>query len=119
MGHALNFGEADSVIVLSDSASYADAAATAISNVVRGPDHEASVQSGLELAERNLYVRSAIVIRGKYIGTVGRLPRLIRIRGSLNDVFEASLFDVFPEGKRLCQKGKKEGERLKGQGTRK
>ena len=51
VGHAINFGEADSVTVFTNNATLADAAATAISNAVVGRDFEASIQRGLEVAE--------------------------------------------------------------------
>jgi ApbE superfamily uncharacterized protein (UPF0280 family) len=91
VSHALNFGEADAAVVIADSASMADAAAKAVCNAVKGEDKEASVQSGLEVAETIPQVRGAIVIRGKYIGTVGRLPKLVKLEGEAAEVLEAGL----------------------------
>jgi len=89
VSHALNFGKADAAVVIADSASMADAAAKAVCNAVQGDDEEASVQSGLEVAETLSPVRSAIVIRGKHIGTVGKLPTLLSLHGSVGTLFEA------------------------------
>jgi len=93
---ALSFGEADAVVIIAESSSLADATATAICNVVRGPDIEASVQYGLEVAEKLPHVRAAIIIRGRYIGKIGKLPRLLKLNGNPDDLFEASLYDIVP-----------------------
>ncbi|MEM2339559.1 MAG: UPF0280 family protein [Nitrososphaerales archaeon] len=99
--HALSFGEADATIIIADSSSIADAAATAVCNVVKGSDIEASIQSGLELAENLPYVRGALIIRDKYAGLVGKLPQFIKFNGSINEIFKASLYEVLPNKKFL------------------
>ncbi len=86
VGHALSFGEADAAVVFADSASMADAAATAVCNAVSGTDVEASVQAGLEAAKSLSHIRGALVARGKYVGTIGRLPRLLKIKDNWNDL---------------------------------
>lgn len=97
VSHAINFGEADAAIVVADTASMADAAAKAVCNAVRGIDIEASVQSGLEAAEAIPNIRSALVIRGGFAGTVGRLPRLLKLNGGIDELFRASLHEILPE----------------------
>jgi ApbE superfamily uncharacterized protein (UPF0280 family) len=82
VSHALNFGQADAAVVVADTASMADAVAKAACNSVRGDDCEASVQSGLETVEKIGHVRGALIIRNGHIGTVGKLPELIRIGGN-------------------------------------
>ncbi|MCP8314290.1 MAG: UPF0280 family protein [archaeon] len=101
VSHALSFGNADAAIVIARSASLADAVATAVCNAVKGSDVEASVQSGLEVAETIPDVRAAMVIRGRYIGKVGKLPRLLKLNGNLDDLFEASLHEIFPHKMRF------------------
>ncbi|MCP8312144.1 MAG: UPF0280 family protein [Candidatus Methylarchaceae archaeon HK02M1] len=96
VGSALSLGEADAVVIIAESSSLADAVATAVCNAVQGPDIEASVQSGLELAETIPYVRAAIIIRGTHVGKVGRLPKLLKLNGSLDDLFEAGLYEIMP-----------------------
>lgn len=91
VSHALNFGEADAAVVVADTASLADAAAKAVCNSVVGKDTEASVQSGLERVESIPRVRGALVIRRNYVGTVGKLPRLIKLNGTREELFRASL----------------------------
>jgi len=97
VSHALNFGEADAAVVVADTASLADAAAKAVCNSVVGKDIEASVQLGLERAESILGVRGALVIRRNYVGTVGRLPRLIKLNGTREELFRASLQEMPPQ----------------------
>ena len=91
VSHALNFGEADAAVVVADTASLADAAAKAVCNSVVGNDLETSVKSGLERAESIPGVRGALVIRRNHVGTVGKLPRLIGLKGGKEELFRASL----------------------------
>jgi len=97
VSHALNFGEADAAVVIADSTSMADAAAKAVCNAVQGDDREASVQAGLEAAETIPHVRASIVVRGGYIGAVGRLPRLVRLTGEAEEMLEAGLHTLTSE----------------------
>jgi len=91
VSHALSFGEADAAIAVSDTAALSDASATAICNAVTGKDAEASVQAGLEVAEMIPHLRGALVVRGGYVGSVGRLPELLSLDGELDEVFKAGL----------------------------
>ena len=91
VSHALSLGEADAAVVVAGTASLADAAATAVCNSVVGKDIEASVQLGLEKAKSIRGVRGALVIRRDYVGTVGKLPRLIELSGTREELFRASL----------------------------
>jgi ApbE superfamily uncharacterized protein (UPF0280 family) len=94
VGHALTFGEADAAVAVADTAALSDASATAICNAVTGSDVEASVQGGLETAEEMAHLRGALVVRGRYVGSVGRLPRLLKLKGELDEMFRASLYDI-------------------------
>jgi len=96
VSHALNFGEADAAVVVADTASLADAAATAVSNAVRGGDVEASIQAGLEVAGSLPGVRASLIIRGRYVGSVGRLPQLVRLGGGVDEMLRAGLHDLAP-----------------------
>jgi len=96
VSHALSFGEADAAVVVANTSSLADAAATAVCNSVAGKDIEASIQSGLERAESILGVRGALVIRRNHIGTVGRLPRLMKLNGTRKELFRAGLQEIHP-----------------------
>jgi ApbE superfamily uncharacterized protein (UPF0280 family) len=94
VSHALTFGEADAAVAVADTAALSDAAATAICNAVNGVDVEESVQAGLETAERIANLRGALVVRGRYVGSVGRLPRLLNLKGDPDSMLRASLYDV-------------------------
>ena len=77
--HALSFGKADSVTVVADNASLADAAATAICNSVIGEDIEESIQQGLERAKIIGGVRGVLIVRGDKSGLWGSLPKIVKI----------------------------------------
>jgi len=91
VSHALSFGEADAAVVVANTSSLADAAATAVCNSVAGKDIQASIQSGLERAESIPGVRGALVIRQNYAGTVGKLPRVIGLKGTKRELLRAGL----------------------------
>lgn len=97
VSHAMTFGEADAAIAVADTAALSDASATAICNAVAGKDVEASVQAGLEAAEEMSHLRGALVTRGEYVGSVGRLPSLLNLKGSVDEMLEASLHDLASE----------------------
>ena len=85
VGHAITFGEADSVTVIADTAGLADGAATAICNSVRGKDIEASIQKGLEFAKKiRSIIRGTLIVRGEYVGSIGNIPQLIRVKKGLD-----------------------------------
>ena len=66
VGPSLSFGRADAVCVLSSSASLADAAATAIGNVVKSPG---DISAGLETAP--VIGVKGVVIIGEKMGAWG------------------------------------------------
>ncbi|MBS7615499.1 UPF0280 family protein [Candidatus Bathyarchaeota archaeon] len=80
-GRVLSFGEADSVTIVADNASLADAAATAVCNVVAGTDICKSIRRGLDRAKEISGVHGVIIIREGQIGLWGRLPRIINVKG--------------------------------------
>ena len=79
VSHAISFGEADAVVVYAKSAALADAAATKICNAVKGED-DAAVQRGLEEAEKIDHLYGVFIVKGKYVGRKGRLPKIVRTR---------------------------------------
>jgi ApbE superfamily uncharacterized protein (UPF0280 family) len=70
VGHSLSFGKADAAMVLSKSATMADAAATAIGNIVSQP---ADIPLGIELAQRIDGVSGAIIIKDDKMGLWGEV----------------------------------------------
>ena len=80
VGHAESFGSADAATVIAYDAALADAAATAVCNAVVGEDLNESVKKGLRVAQSIKGVRGALILRGKSVGMVGNLPKLIGIK---------------------------------------
>lgn len=93
VSHAISLGEADAAVAIADTAALSDACATAICNAVSGDDVEGSVQTGLEVAEAIPNLRGAFVVRGEHVGSVGRLPRFLRLNGRVDEMFRSALVD--------------------------
>jgi ApbE superfamily uncharacterized protein (UPF0280 family) len=70
VGHSLSFGTADAVVILSPSATLADAAATAIGNKVKTIE---DITSAIEAARDIESVTGALVIKGDKMGLWGRV----------------------------------------------
>jgi len=70
VGHSLSLGSADAVIVLSPSASLADAAATALGNVVKAAD---DIPQAIEKAQSIEGLRGVVIIVGDKMGVWGKV----------------------------------------------
>jgi ApbE superfamily uncharacterized protein (UPF0280 family) len=70
VGHSLSFGKADAAVVLSKSATLADAAATAIGNIIVQPD---DIPRGIELAQSIDGVTGVIIIKDDKMGLWGEV----------------------------------------------
>jgi len=70
VGHSLSYGKADAVIVLSKSAALADAAATAIGNLIVQPG---DITRGIEFAKGIDGLKGVIIIEGNNIGLWGEV----------------------------------------------
>ncbi|MEE9520530.1 MAG: UPF0280 family protein [Dehalococcoidales bacterium] len=70
VGHSLSYGKADAVIVLSQSATLADAAATAIANLIKQPG---DIPGGIERAKSIEGVSGVIIIQGDKTGLWGKV----------------------------------------------
>jgi len=70
VGHSLSYGKADAVIVLSPSATLADAAATAIGNRILQPD---DIPSGIELAQSIDGLKGVVIIQDEKVGVWGEV----------------------------------------------
>ncbi|HXZ94344.1 MAG TPA: UPF0280 family protein [Dehalococcoidia bacterium] len=70
VGHSLSLGSADAVIVLSPSASLADAVATALGNVVKAAD---DIPQAIEKAQNIEGLRGVVIIVGDKMGVWGRV----------------------------------------------
>jgi ApbE superfamily uncharacterized protein (UPF0280 family) len=75
VGHSLSFGKTDAVCILSKSAALADAAATAIGNIVREKE---DIELGLERGKEIEGVSGMLIILGDKMGVWGdvKLSRL-------------------------------------------
>lgn len=75
VGPSLSFGRSDAVTILSPSAALADAVATAVGNMVHGPeDIQPALQRALALQE----ITGALVIHGNRMGARGAIE-LVRL----------------------------------------
>jgi len=70
VGHSLSFGKADAVIVLADSATLADAAATAIGNRVSDVE---DIEKAIEFAQGIGRLRGVVIIKGDKLGVWGEV----------------------------------------------
>ena len=75
-GHSQSLGKADTVVIISPSASLADAAATAVGNIVKDDD---SIAKGLEFLKKFPLVRGAMIIKDKKMGVWGQVKIVRRI----------------------------------------
>ena len=77
--HALSFGDAEAAIVFCKNAGLADAAATAVGNVVKGEDVKAGIQAGISRGLSIEGVEGVLIIYQGQVGTAGKIPQMIKI----------------------------------------
>ncbi|MFC1966769.1 UPF0280 family protein, partial [Chloroflexota bacterium] len=70
VGHSLSFGEADAVVALSQSATLADAAATAIGNLIKQP---VDIPGGIEFAKSIDGLKGVLIIKDDKVGLWGEV----------------------------------------------
>ena len=70
VGHSLSYGQADAVVALSPSTPLADAAATAIGNLIKQPD---DIPSGIELAKSIQGLKGVLIIKDDKVGIWGEV----------------------------------------------
>jgi len=76
--HAFSFGDAEAVTVFCKDAGLADAAATAVGNMVKG-NAEAGIEAGLKMGLSIPDVLGVFVLYQGKIGTAGKIPQIIKI----------------------------------------
>ncbi|MGB9856791.1 MAG: UPF0280 family protein [Dictyoglomaceae bacterium] len=69
VGPSLSFGNADAVVIVSESAILSDTLATAVGNMIQKPE---DINLGIEFAKGFPEVHEVIIIMGKYLGIWGR-----------------------------------------------
>ncbi|MBU0502006.1 MAG: UPF0280 family protein, partial [Candidatus Margulisbacteria bacterium] len=70
VGHSFSFGQADAVVVIAQKASLADAAATAIGNVVK---EISDIGHGLEIAKKIRGLDGVLIIKDDQMGALGKV----------------------------------------------
>jgi len=80
--HALSFGDAEAATVFCKNAGLADAAATAVGNVVKGEDHQAAIQFGIDRASSIEGVEGVLILYKGLVGTAGKIPKIIKVDSS-------------------------------------
>lgn len=75
VGPSLSFGTADAVTVRSLCSCHADAAATAIGNIIKG---SSDIQRGIQLAQNIPLIEGVLIIKGKTMGVWGAME-LVRL----------------------------------------
>jgi ApbE superfamily uncharacterized protein (UPF0280 family) len=70
VGHSFSFGKADAVVVIAKSTLLADAAATAIGNVVK---EISDIDHGLKLAKKIRGLDGVLIIKGDQMGALGKI----------------------------------------------
>jgi len=71
-GHSLSFGKADAVMIIANCAALADAAATAVGNVIKRPS---DIEKGIKRA-KEIGVNGVIILLGEYMGAWGQIELL-------------------------------------------
>jgi ApbE superfamily uncharacterized protein (UPF0280 family) len=77
--HALSFGDAEAATVFCGNAGLADAAATAVGNVVKGSDFQAAIQRGIDRGMSIQGVEGVLILYKGFVGTVGKIPQIIKV----------------------------------------
>jgi ApbE superfamily uncharacterized protein (UPF0280 family) len=77
--HALSFGDAEAATVFCRDAGLADAAATAVGNVVKGEDPNAAIEHGINVAKSIPGVEGVLIIYKGFVGTAGKIPQIIKV----------------------------------------
>ncbi len=77
--HAFSFGNAEAATVFCKDAGLADAAATAVCNVVKGYNTDRAIQGGLDVAKSIDGVEGALILFKGIVGTWGKIPQIIKV----------------------------------------
>jgi ApbE superfamily uncharacterized protein (UPF0280 family) len=80
--HALSFGDADAATIFAENAGLADAAATAVGNVVKGSDECEAIKQGICRAKSIRGVKGVFILYEGKVGKAGEVPEIIGIIGT-------------------------------------
>jgi len=77
--HAFSFGDADAVTIFAVNAGLADAAATAVANLITGDDVEATIKKGVNAALSIEGVHGVFILYREIVGKGGQVPEVIKL----------------------------------------
>ncbi len=77
--HALSFGEAEAVTIFAVDAGVADAAATAVANLIKGDDVHGIIKQGIDEALGIEGVKGVFILYKGVVGKAGQVPELIKV----------------------------------------
>lgn len=77
--HALSFGDAEAVTIFAVNAGVADAAATAVANLIKGDDWRGTVENGLKEGLQIEGVAGVFILYRGIVGKAGQVPQLIKV----------------------------------------
>jgi ApbE superfamily uncharacterized protein (UPF0280 family) len=77
--HSLSFGDAEATTIFCKNSALADAAATAVCNVVKGEDTEAAIEAGISKGMSIDGVDGVFIIYKGQVGTAGKIPIMIKV----------------------------------------
>lgn len=77
--HAISFGEAEAVTIFAENARVADAAATAVGNLVKGEDWHEAVEGGIAKALSIKGVRGVLILYRGLVGKAGEIPKMLKL----------------------------------------
>lgn len=75
LGHSISFGNADAAVVIAESASLADAAATALGNEVKDAS---CIERAFNAISSVKGIEGALVVCGDKMGAWGKIPKIVR-----------------------------------------
>jgi ApbE superfamily uncharacterized protein (UPF0280 family) len=77
--HAFSFGDSDAVTVFAVDAGVADAAATAVANLIKGDDVRGVIRQGIDRALSIDGVKGVFILYRGVVGKAGQVPELIKV----------------------------------------
>ena len=77
--HALSFGDAEAATIFCRDAGLADAAATAVGNVVKGGKPQEAINAGIVRAQSIKGVKGVLILYKGFVGTAGKIPQIIKV----------------------------------------
>lgn len=78
--HALSFGDAEAAIVFCKNATLADAAATAVGNVIKGENVQVAIKEGINKGLAIKGIEGVLIIYKGQVGTAGKIPQMIKVQ---------------------------------------